>query len=292
MKLTPNTQSLPINYPDNVLLQVRDKLSAIAEKCPETLDSELLQRLMTEDALLQRYIRRRSGEIDSAVSFIRGALEWRKRLGFPDFTLTSFPKEFYEVGGIYLYKEDIHGNVVLHIRIRLFQKVEGMLDLLKKFSIYLMYQADELAAAKGPEYGWVLLFDCTEAGIANADIDMANFVISTLRNYFPSGQKYVLVHKLPWLLNAVKSLIFAMLPSYVKRKIKFCDEKGLKDHIPVENLPDYLGGPATHLQYRINPEGTVSTKDLARKGLMPMSDEQLSKVHQYYDKLRAFLYPE
>lgn len=293
MKLTvTGTASQPVNYPEEVLSSVRKKLVDIAQECSDKLDNELLQRLLHEDPLLNRYLRRRNGEVEAGFNFIRSALEWRKRLGISELTDLSFPTEFYQVGGIYLYKEDIHGNVILHIRIRLFQKVEGILDLLKKFSIYLMYQADELAAAKGPDYGWVLLFDCSEAGIANADIDMANFVSSTLRNYFPSGQKYVLVYKLPWLLNAVKTLIFAMLPSYVKRKIKFCDGKSLTDLIPIENLPDYMGGTGGYEQYRLHPKDTMSTEELVRKGLMPMSEEQLTKVNQYFDKLRAFLYPE
>lgn len=293
MKLTVSgTASEPVEYPPEVLSSVRKKLIESVQANADSFDAELVQRLLNEDPLLNRYLRRRNGDIETGFNFIKSALEWRKKLAISELNEHSFPSEFYQVGGIYLYKEDVHGNVVLHIRIRLFQKVEGILELLKKFSIYLMYQADELAAAKGPNYGWVLLFDCSEAGIANADIDMANFVSSTLRNYFPSGQKYVLVYKLPWLLNAVKTFIFAMLPAYVKRKIKFCDAKSLTDLIAAENLPDYMGGPGGPEQYRLHPKNTLTTREMVKKGLLSMSDEQLVKVYQYFDKLKALLYPQ
>lgn len=280
------------NYPEESLTQIRSKLATSLAARRDDVDSLLLDKLMTDDQLIRRYMKRKNGDIEQSVTFITSVLEWRQKMGIPDLTGSSFPREFYEVGGIYIFREDVEGNPVLHIRIRLFQKVEGILELLKKFSIYLMYQVDELAAEKGPEFGWVLLFDCTEASLINADIDMANFVSSTLRNYFPSGQKYTLVFKLPWLLSAVKTLLFTMLPSYVKRKIRFCDEKTLFQHIPQENLPDYLNGPGKSSDYRIYPDGLISTAEMVRKGLMPMNEEQLNKTNQYYQRLRKLLYPE
>ncbi|XP_053202939.1 motile sperm domain-containing protein 2-like [Panonychus citri] len=280
-----------LSYPEETLTQVRSKLREKLSNRLTEIDVNLLDRLMVDDLLLRRYIKRRNGDIETSVPFLCSVLEWRKRMGFPELTETSFPSEFYEVGGIYNYGIDSEGNPVVHIRIRLFQKIEGILDILKKFSIYQMYRADELAASKGPEFGWVLVFDCTDASIANADIDMANFVSSTLRNYFPSGQKYILVHRLPWLLSAVKTLVYTMLPGYVKKKIRFCDEKTLTDHIAINNLPDYLGGPGTPSDYRLIPQGLTTTRELTIKGLLPMSDEQLSKTYQYYDKLKCFLYP-
>lgn len=280
-----------LSYPEETLKSVRSKLVEKLSNKRSEIDSALLDRLMNDDLLLRRYIKRRNGDPETSVTFISSVLEWRKRMGLPDLTETSFPSEFYEVGGIYNYGTDTQGNPVVHIRIRLFQKIEGILDILKKFSIYQMYRADELAASKGPEYGWVLVFDCTDASIANADIDMANFVSSTLRNYFPSGQKYTLVHRLPWLLSAVKTLVYTMLPGYVKKKIRFCDEKSLNEHIDKENLPDYLGGSGKTNDYRVFPDGLSTTRDLTTKGILTMSEDQLVKTNQYYDKLRQFLYP-
>ena len=80
------------------------------------------------------------------------------------------------VGGVfsYLFKLKIQlfffsfaskGNYVLHIRTKLYQKISPIFDLLKKFTIFMMYKADRLAA--DAKVGWVLVFDCTEAGIVS-----------------------------------------------------------------------------------------------------------------------------
>lgn len=63
--------------------------------------------------------------------------------------------------GIHLYENDKHGNVVLYIRLKYFQKLTEILELLKKFAIYNMFLADAEAASRDDGSGWVLLFDCT-----------------------------------------------------------------------------------------------------------------------------------
>lgn len=57
------------------------------------------------------------------------------------------------------------GNFVLHIRTKLYQKISQISDLLKKFTIFMMYKADKLAAEAN--VGWVIVFDCSEAGIVS-----------------------------------------------------------------------------------------------------------------------------
>lgn len=52
-------------------------------------------------------------------------------------------------------------------------------------------------------WGWVLIFDFSEASISNCDLELVNFLIKAIYDYFPCGVDYILAYELPWLLGAV-----------------------------------------------------------------------------------------
>ncbi|RWS09627.1 Motile sperm domain-containing protein 2-like protein [Dinothrombium tinctorium] len=213
-------------------------------------------------------------------------MQWRKKNEVAQMSEKTFPYEFHEVGGIYPFGEDVNGNVVLHVRIRLFIRVPPILELLKRYTIYHLVNADEMAARKGR--GWILLLDCTDTGFANSDLEMANFLVSVLRNYFPSGQKYILIHNLPWFLNAIKNVVFTMLPSNVKRRIKSSNERTITEYISLANLPDYLNGEGGDA-YRVIPANVKTTVQLAKEGTFKLSEDDLQKVAKYYEKVRDII---
>lgn len=278
-----------VEYTAELVQEIREKLKEDVSKLEKSCyDEQEYQRFMSDDDYFKRYIRRKRGNVSTTIPFLVGVLKWRQSFGISQLTEETFPREFYDIGGMHVHGHDKDGHVLLHIRISLFQKLSEILELLKKFTIFLMFKADSEAAAKGPGYGWVLIFDCTGAGLANADIEMSNFLNSTLRNYFPSGQMYVLGHNLPWLLNAVKNIIFAMLPANVKRRIKFSNDKTITEFIPKDQLPSYMSGTSTNV-YPYIPKGALTTSEMVKEGILSLNPEEESRVHKYYDKLYSDL---
>ena len=70
---------------------------------------------------------------------------------------------------------------------------------------------------------------------------MASFVVQTIRQYFPSGQSYTIIHNCPWFLNAMSNIIFTMLPNNVRKTVRFSNDRTINEYISNEQLPDYLG---------------------------------------------------
>ncbi|RWS24677.1 motile sperm domain-containing protein 2-like protein [Leptotrombidium deliense] len=269
------------------LNEVRSKFVAFYESNRDTIDESDYKRVMSDDLWLRRHIRRRRGQVEQSSQFVIDVMQWRHKNKVSEMCDAKFPREFHEVSGIYPFKEDVHGNLVLHVRIRLFQRIPAIIEKLKNYTIYQLVKIDEMSAANG--VGWVLLLDCTGTGIVNADLEMANFLVSTLRSYFPSGQQYILIHNLPWYLTALKNVVFAMLPGYVKNRIKSSSETTLEDYITKNNLPDYLGGE-TGDAYRVIPDGLKTTMQMSNDGEMPTINEQdLQKVAKYYEKVRSII---
>lgn len=277
-------------YSADFLKSVRQRLAEEIEKIDDRslIDEPEYQRYLQDDDYFKHYIKRKKGDLEASVTFLVEILKWRKRLGISDLTERSFPKEFYDFGGIHVYGSDVEGNVICHIRLRLFSKIPEILEILKKFVIFQMMRADAEGFRKsletGQDIGWILLFDCTGAGVSNADLEMSNFLNSTLKSYFPYGQKYVLNHNLPWLLNAIKSVIFAMLPANVKRRIRFSNDKTINELIPRDQLPPYMGGTST-APYPVTPRGVLTTAEMAKESLIPLTPEEESRVQKYYEKV-------
>jgi len=282
----------PVELPEGFLDTVRAKLieeyTSLPEESKSLLDEVEYQSWLDDAYYFERYVKRKKGDLSATIPFLLDVLKWKKKLGLSHLTEKSFPKEFFDFGGIHVYGKDKHGNVICHIRLRLFSKIPEILDILKKFVLFQMLKADAEAARIAREsrsdVGWVLLFDCTGAGVANADMEMSNFVNTTLKNYFPYGQKYVLNHNLPWLLNAIKNVIFAMLPANVKKRIKFSNEKTLRDFIPEEQLPLYMGG-SNNYPYPYVPRAVLTTSEMVKQGILTLTSEEELRVQKYYEKV-------
>ena len=178
---------------DETLAKVKEQLEQLFEKNGELVDQDDYRSLVKDTELLKRYVKRKRNQVEASANFIFEALQWRKRHQISNYKENDFPKEFYEFGGLYLHGKDVNGeiysnfridlvtrfllpyakpfalsqtgNFVLHIRTKLYQKISQISDLLKKFTIFMMYKADRLAAEAN--VGWVIVFDCSEAGIVS-----------------------------------------------------------------------------------------------------------------------------
>lgn len=270
-------------YTDEFIKDMKDKLIAEVTSSPDEYDSKLYNRWLNDDALFLRYMKRKRGDASATITFLQEVLRWHLKYGISDLTEQSFPKEFYDFGGIHVYGEDRDGNAICHVRIRFFHKQPEILEILKKFAIFQMLKADELGASRGK--GWILLFDCTGSGVANADLEMVNFVNGTLRNYFPHGQMYVLSHNIPWLLTALKTVVYTMLPSNVKKRIKFSSDKNINEFIESSSLPAYMGGTSTQQYPAPAPRGVLTTAEMVKKKDMPLTSEEELRVQKYYEKV-------
>jgi len=47
----------------------------------------------------------------------------------------------------------------------------------------------------------VLLFDMSEAGYSNLDMDMIKFVVNCLKTYYPGLIDYMMIYQMPFIFN-------------------------------------------------------------------------------------------
>ena len=126
---------------------------------------------------------------------------------------------------------------------------QSMLTTLVRFLAHTINKVDAEANGKG----WVLVVDASGAGLANCDLDLTVFLITTLNNYFPAAIQYIVVHAVPFALATFWKVIKSLIPSERLDMIRFTNDKDIDKFIPVESLPDFMGGKATN-NYRKVPE--------------------------------------
>lgn len=98
------------NYSAESLASVRALVQAQADASPGTVESGDLRRLQTDDRLLSRYMRRKRGNVEQSVAFIVDALQWRQKQSIATLSEREFPREFFEIGGLYIYRHDRQGE--------------------------------------------------------------------------------------------------------------------------------------------------------------------------------------
>lgn len=100
---------------DETLAKVKEQLEQLFEKNGELVDQDDYRSLLKDTELFKRYVKRKRNQVEASANFIFEALQWRKRHQISAYKENSFPKEFYEFGGLYLHGKDVNGEFLFII---------------------------------------------------------------------------------------------------------------------------------------------------------------------------------
>ncbi|XP_015795828.1 motile sperm domain-containing protein 2 [Tetranychus urticae] len=219
-------------------------------------DPQDIDQLKTDDWSVERYLLHCKGNIESALPMLRESMRWRKSFGVNNLKETDFPKEYYLSGSFFTYLPDRKGNAMVYIRGKLHRKIAEWSEIHKKFFVFIINKLDKEMGG----HRYAAFWDCEGAGLANVDTEMLSFMVTTISSYFPYGLEYVLLHELPWVLNAIYHLAKSWVPEHYQRLAVFANRSNITDYIAPENLPDYLNGTCT-VNYRNVPEGVPTARE-------------------------------
>lgn len=117
-----------------------------------------------------------------------------------------------------------------------------------------MYQIDDSVNGQS----WSVIFDLTNTGWSNYDIDLLMHFLTLLREYFPVNLDYVLAINFPWVLTAAWVLAKRLIPPERRDVVIFISEKEIFEYIEIENVPDFLGGTCTR-PHKLSPKTNITT---------------------------------
>lgn len=260
------------------LVEVRKRFLEYAELNPEKVNDRDKHKLATDDWYLKRYLLARNRRVNDTLDMLRKTMEWRNEFGIHISEDAMFPLEFYKIGALFPYENDKKGNLVLFLRIKYHRKIVEMVEVEKHFLVHTFEKIDRITNGQG----LVILFDCQGAGYANCDVDFLQFLISCATEHAPVGLQYIIVYRLPWVMNAFWSLAKKLLPAYLANRVRFCDEHNITDFIAKENLPDFMHGTCRR-NYRWIPPGSPSVFKLANAH--GITDAEIEKILPQFQAL-------
>ncbi|XP_048776179.1 motile sperm domain-containing protein 2-like [Ostrea edulis] len=227
-------------------------------------DQRDVDNINSNDLYVSQFIRK-TETIQDAADRLHEALKWRKEMGVRDLTETTFPLEFWNIGAMYFHSADKDGRKIIWLKIAKHRKDANLLPMIKKYFAYCF----ETAYNERPEDEIVLLFDMTNTGISNLDMEMIKFVITSFKIYYPALLGYLLIYEMPWLFNAAWRVVKTWLSQEAQKKLKFVNKNDIQEYIDKENLPEHMGGTDTYQFKYIPPEEREnqgsSSSDAAKK---------------------------
>jgi len=229
----------------------------------DSVESVDLQRLQREDDYVRKFFRHTldlpGDPVENAVNMMVNTLKWRKDFGAGSIRESDFPPEMLEKASLFSHNRDKDGRKLLVFCVWKHIKGTDKMEDMKKFFVYYLERLNR------EEHGEqiTVMFDCRNAGLKNMDMEFIQFIISTMKDYYPDPLNYILVFEMPWVLNAAFKVIKAWLPPAAVKKIKFLTKSNMGEYVSEDNRLEEWGGTDTW-QYAWQPETQEAAFEDAR----------------------------
>ena len=186
---------------DEQVAKVRQRFQDyITEHGKDVFDELDIKRVMTEDFYVHRWFMHvfdaAGDQIDACVRKMTEALIWRKAQNVRGITTDTLSPVLKEKGSFYMKNEDKDGCPLLVFAMAIHKKGESP-ALMKQHFLYYLERIDR--ETKGGKMS--LVFQCVGCGVTNMDMELIQYIIKCLDDYFPYNLNYILVIDMSWLLQ-------------------------------------------------------------------------------------------
>jgi len=179
----------------------------------DTFDARDVKRVQTDDAYLRCYLRspKAEGDIEKAADVLNMALEWRAKWKMNDCTEADIHPDVRAKKGIYYNGVDLEGHKILIVRVKT-QKKGVLVEEGKKFFAFNLEQQFRTA----PENQITIIFDFTDAGVTNMDMEISKFMVTATSVYFPN----LIAHNLMFKMGLPLETLFKIIQSWMEPRQK------------------------------------------------------------------------
>ncbi|XP_025085499.1 motile sperm domain-containing protein 2-like isoform X2 [Pomacea canaliculata] len=200
-------------------------------------DQRDIDRFRTDDVFVRTYIRGPT-RLDEGVDLVHESFRFRKEMEVNDIKATDFEQLIWDRKAVFVHNHDRTGHKILFIRIKEHKRDASLLPSAKRFYLFWL----ERAFQEAPLERIVSIFDMTECGVSNLDMELTRFVLNCYKFYYPTILEKLLIYEMPWVFNAAWRIIKTWLSAEAISKIKFVTKLDIQDYIAADQLPEHMGG--------------------------------------------------
>ncbi|KAL4635725.1 motile sperm domain-containing protein 2 isoform X1 [Arapaima gigas] len=201
-------------------------------------DPRDVERLEKDDSLAKSYLTWRHFVVEDTLKMIDESFHWRKEYGLNDLIESSIPRWMFETGAVYLHGYDKEGNKLFWFKVKLHVKdAKTFLDKKKYVAFWL-----ERYARREPGMPLTVIFDMSESGFSNIDMEFVKYIINCFRVYYPKFLSKMIMYEMPFIMNAAWKIVKSWLGPEAISKLKFVSKSDVQTYIDAEHLPPHMGG--------------------------------------------------
>ncbi|KAJ8350692.1 hypothetical protein SKAU_G00258220 [Synaphobranchus kaupii] len=204
----------------------------------EKYDSRDVERLQTDDAWVESYLAWRLFVVEDSLKMIDESLQWRREFRLNDLTEGCVPKWMFETGALYLHGYDKEGNKLFWFKVKLHIKDAKTVQDKKKYVAFWL----ESYAKREPGMPLTVVFDMSESGLSNIDMEFVRYIINCFKVYYPKFLSKMIMYEMPWIMNAAWRIVKTWLGPEAISKLKFVSKSEVQTYIGPEYLQPHMGG--------------------------------------------------
>ncbi|XP_068148862.1 motile sperm domain-containing protein 2 [Drosophila tropicalis] len=196
-----------------------------------------LKRINDNDLWIASLLEAYDLDVEKCIKRLWENLAWRKSYGVWDINETNVNQEFLRDGQIYVHNKDKEGKPLLILSLKKHTKSQNLEELLR----VIVYWVERVQRESYLEKITIFM-DMTGAGLSNMDLDFIKGIIGLFETKYPNAPNYILVHELPFLLNAAFKIVKTFMPADALEILRVTTKKNIGEFVDPDNSLKLWGG--------------------------------------------------
>ncbi|BFF98098.1 motile sperm domain-containing protein 2 [Drosophila madeirensis] len=228
------------------VLPTAEQVAEVKTKFLQKLESEPpadaflpedLKRITDSDLWITKLLEAFDLDVEKTLTKLWENLAWRQSYGVYNINESNVNQEYLREGSIYAHNKDKDGKPLLIISIKKHSKSKNTDDLLR----LVVYWIERIHRENNLEKITIFM-DMTGSGLGNMDIDFIKNIVNLFETKYPYVPNYILVHELPFLLNAAFKLVKTFLPAKAVEILRVTTKKDVTEYVDKDNCLALWGG--------------------------------------------------
>lgn len=197
-----------------------------------------LNKIFANDVWLTKFLENNDLDMKASLQQVWDTCKWRKTQNINEISEENIRMDYAKEGIMFPRGKDLDGKTLFIYRASLYTRGSKSLDEMKRMFLYWL---ERIIRESNDDY-ITIVFELSDAGLSNVDMEYTKYIIGTLKNYYPYSLNYILVFDLPWILNATFQIIKRLLPAKAVDRLKNINGKSIRDYIDEDNMLAAWGG--------------------------------------------------
>jgi len=276
----------PKKVSPEMIAQVRNEVLRMYEEHKDRYEEADIQRIKTDDLLIQRYLTREDLNVEEAIETLSGAYRWSKRNGLSKIQESEFSPELLSL--VQYQGKDKNGHRCVYIRYKTAKKIVKRnakdQEKLKRLAMYWFKKIEDETKGRN-----TIIVDARSVAIrdlvkyANKDLaEVAAYLGQNMVKFSPDQVGTLVFYEVPRFFAAIAERLVKLIPDTHAGQIKLLRKKDIEKIVSKDEMPDYMGGKlaasskgSADDEADSGDEGELTNLDEIEKAL---EDEENTKV--------------